>query len=267
MGLSDTFDQSYVCTEGNPGGALANQVPVIVAYAAAFYAKRHHSLCDCNVTSCGANQDLCHYGAQYIQQDLSAILNVYASYAQGYASCYGTTRPIIFEMEPDFYQYTYTSSQTQPMTEAQAGTIMGQFVSTIKKYLPNAVFSMDVSPWVGSNGSDNGKEWYSHFDMTKFTFVSTSGGGTNANTAKIRSSNNMTWAGLNQVTGKPILADTGYGANGVSAGYDANWDVVSNVNARIADGVVSIAQYNPGSNWGSIIAGERSSLNAPRYCP
>ena len=115
-------------------------------------------------------------------------MNVYHSFAQGFAACYGTTRPIIFEMEPDFYQYTYTGStgQTQPWTYAQAGQIMGQFVGAMKPTLPNALFSMDISPWVGtnnntgSNGSDNGANWYSNFDMTQFTFVNTSGGSTNA---------------------------------------------------------------------------------------
>jgi hypothetical protein len=263
MGQKDTFDMGYVCTEGNPGGALANQVPVIVAYVAAFYVKRHFGLQDCNV----GTPSLCQTGAAYIQQNLTAIVDVYKSYAQGFASCYGTTRPIIFEMEPDWYQYTY-SSQSQPMTEALAGTAMSQFVNAMKSSLPNALFSMDVSPWVGpSNGSDNGKEWYSHFDMSLFTFVNTSGGGTNANTAVIRSSNKMTWAGLHQVTGKPILADTGYGANGVSAGLDPNWDVPANINARMVDGVISIAQYNPGSTWGSTISSIRSQLNAPGSCP
>ena len=42
------------------------------------------------------------------------------------------------------------------MTEAQAGTIMGQFVDAIRQVLPNAVFSMDISPWVGSNGATTG---------------------------------------------------------------------------------------------------------------
>jgi hypothetical protein len=264
--LGTSFDQSYVCTEGNPGGALANQVPVVVAYLAAGITKRNHSLCDCNVSGCSGG-DLCAYGSQYIAQEWTTILNAYRSYSQGYASCYGTTRPIIFEMEPDWYQYTYTS-QSQPWTAAQAGQRMAELVAALRTNLPNAIFSMDVSPWVGpSNGSDNGAQWYSSFDMSLFTFVNTAGGGTNANTAKIRSSNNMTWAGLNQVTGKPILADTGYGANGVSAGHDPNWDVVANINARIADGVVSIAQYNPNSSWGSTIASIRSQLSTPPFCP
>ncbi len=77
----------------------------------------------------------------------------------------------------------------------------------------------------------------------------------------------MTWAGVNQVTSKPILADTGYGANGTSAGPDPAWDNPTNINARIADGVVGVSQYNPASNWGATIAANRSQLNMPRYCP
>jgi hypothetical protein len=272
MGQQTTFDMKYVCDEGKAGAALGNQVPVIVAYVAAFYVKRAPlSLYDCNAAPVGSTQDLCHLGAANISANLASIVNVYKAYAQGFAACYGTTRPIIFEMEPDFYQYT-NSTQTQPWTFAQAGQIMSQFVNAMKPYLPNALFSMDISPWVGtnnntgSNGSDNGKNWYSFFDMSLFTFINTSGGGTDASAAKIRG-NAMTWAGVNQVTGKPILADTGYGVNGSSAGPDAAWDTPSNINARIADGVVSISQYNPLPTWGSTISGIRSQLNAPRTCP
>ena len=266
MGQKDTFDMMGVCTETASNGQLVNKVPVIVAYVAAFYAKRHLGRCDCNVTSCGSNNDLCHYGAADIQQNLTAIINVYKSYAQGFASCYGTTKPIIFEMEPDWYQYTI-SQQTQPMTAAQAGTIMGQFVDAMKQYLPNAVFSLDISPWVGSNGMDNGAAWYSNFDMTKFTFINTSGGSTDAASTKIRPDNLMTWAGVSQVTGKPILADTGYGVGGASAGHDSNWDVAANINARIADGVVAVTQYNPNSSWATTIGNVRSQLSMPRFCP
>jgi hypothetical protein len=266
MGYRDTFDQSYVCDDTKSGGLLYGKVPVVVAYVAAFYAKRHYNLCDCNVNSCGTGNDLCRYGSQYIQQNLAAILNVYKSYAQGYANCYGTSKPIVFEMEPDWYQYTY-SSQTDPMTPAEASSIMSQFVSIIKQYLPNARFSMDVSPWVApNNGSDNGQQWYSSFDMGQFMFINTSGGSTEAANTKIRSANAMTWAGVSSVTGKPILADTGYGANGVSAGHDANWDNPTYINARMKDGVIGISQYNPTSSWGSTIQSIRSQLGAPKSC-
>lgn len=271
MGISDTFDQKYVCDEGKEGAALGKLVPVIVAYVSAFYVKRHHgNLCDCNVTTCGQTggkaNDLCHFGSQYIQQDLQQIIDVYKNYAQGYAACYGTTRPIIFEMEPDWYQYT-SKDQGDPMTKAEAGTILGQYVAAIKQHLPNAVFSIDVSPWVDDNGTTNGKDWYSHFDLSQFTFVNTSGGSTLGANTKIRNDNAMTWAGVSGVTGKGVLADTGYGAAGVSAGHDAHWDDANNLNARLADGVVSISQYNPKSDWANTIKGIRSQLKTPKYCP
>jgi hypothetical protein len=267
MGQKDTFDMMNTCTETAANGPLAGKIPVVVAYVAAFYAKRHFGRCDCNVNTCGTNNDLCHNGAADIQQNLTNIINVYKSYAQGFASCYGTTKPIIFEMEPDWYQYTI-SEQSQPMTATQAGTIMGQFVDTVRQYLPNAVFSMDISPWVGANGADNGADWFSHFDMTKFTFINTSGGGTDATSTKIRAANMMTWAGVRQVTGKPILADTGYGVNGSSAGHDANWDNPTYINARIADGVLAITQYNPNSSWPTTISNVRSQLTTtPSICP
>jgi hypothetical protein len=259
------FAGSGVCSESASGGALAGLVPVVVGYIAANYVKSQHGLCDCNVTTCGSSggkvNDLCNYGAQYITQDWAAILSQYTSNSTGYAACLGG-RPIIFEMEPDWYQYTITG-QSQPWTAATAGTNMTALVNALKASLPNARFSMDISPWIATNGS----AWYPNFNMGLFTFINTSGGGTDANNTRIRANNTMTWAGVNTVTGKPILADTGYGAAGASAGEDPNWNVAANINARIADGVVSISQYNPTTGWGGTIANIRSQLNAPRYCP
>jgi hypothetical protein len=269
--MMGSWSQKYVCDEANPGGALAGLVPVDVTYISANYVKNQANpkLCDCNVTTCGSTggktNDLCNYGAQYITQNWSAIVAAYTSNSTGFAGCLGG-RPIIFEMEPDWYQYT-GNGQVQAWSGPEAGTKMTALVQALKTSLPNAVFSMDVSPWVGSNGKDNGQSWYSNFDMSLFTFVNTSGGGTDAANAKIRSSNLMTWAGLHQVTGKPILADTGYGAAGGSKGHDAAWDVPANINARIADGVVSICQYNPNNTWGSTISSIRSQLNTPSDCP
>ena len=258
--MMGTFNQKYVCDESAPGGALAGLVPVDVTYIAANYVKNQNKLCDCNVSGCSGG-NLCNYGAQYITQDWATILSQYQSNSTGFAACLGG-RPIIFEMEPDWYQY-YAGGQTQAWTPAQAGTNMTALVNALKGSLPNAVFSMDISPWIPNNGS----AWYTNFNMSLFTFINTSGGGTAANNTKIRSNNAMTWAGVHGVAGKPILADTGYGANGGSAGPDAAWDVPANINARIADGVVSISQYNPSSSWGSTISSIRSQLNTPSVCP
>ena len=257
------FSHGDICTRSAPGGVLAGKLPVMMAYAAADYVKRNHSLCDCNVSGCSGG-DLCRYGAQYISQDWANILAVYRMYANGFANCMAG-RPIVFAMEPDWYQYTI-SGQTQPWTAAQAGTNMTALVNALKSNTAlKAYFSMDISPWIPNNGSD----WFRNFDMSLFTFISTSGGGTDAGdvNGKIRSRDTMTWRGVNQVTGKPILADTGYGAAGAPTGEDSAWNLPTNINSRIADGVIGICQYSPNSNWGTTISNIRSQLNAPKYCP
>ncbi len=259
MGQSDQFDMQYVCDEAGPGGELDGLVPVLVSYVIAFTARRDENLQDCNVGS----PSLCDYGATYIRAHLEdRILPNYRAYAQGFKQCWGTTRPIVFIMEPDFYQYN-AGGDPNSLSPSEAGQIMGRLVSTLKEQLPNAAFSLDISPWIPNEGRD----WYAAFDMDLFTFVNTSGGGTDAGGQRIRSNNDMTWAGVHGVTGKPILADTGYGAAGVSAGHDPAWDSVANINARIADGVMSISQYNPNHGWGSTIAQIRNSLNQPEGCP
>ena len=258
--MMGTFNQKSVCTNTNPGGSLAGLVPVDVVYIAANYVKGKYQLCDCNVAGC-AGGNLCNYGSQYITQDWADILTQYTSNSTGFAACLGG-RPIIFEMEPDWYQYT-GGGETQPWTAAQAGTNMTALVNALKSSLPNAAFSMDISPWIPNNGAN----WYTNFDMSLFTFINTSGGGTDANNVKIRANNNMTWAGVSKVTGKPILADTGYGASGsASPGEDANWNDPNNINARMLDGVVSISQYSPSATWGDTIASIRSQLNTPPNC-
>jgi hypothetical protein len=251
IGQSDSFDMKYLCDEAaSPFGGV---VPAMVAYVIAFTARRDQGLQDCNVSG---TTNLCKYGATYIRGHKDRILTNYATYAKGFAQACGISRPLIWMMEPDYYQYS-VGGDAQALSAKEAGEFMTQIVATVKQNLPNAVFSLDVSPWMPNNGRD----WYSNFTMGDFTFVNTSGGGTDANNAKIRSVNAMTWAGVRMVTGKPILADTGYGAAGASAGHDALWDAVANINARIADGVVSITQYNPNSNWASTISQIRPQLN------
>jgi hypothetical protein len=253
IGSGESFNLGGICTDTSSGGVLAGKVPALVSYIIAFTARRDENLQDCNVS--GSN-NLCNHGATYIRAHLEdRIIPQYRKYAQGFRNACGS-RPMIWMMEPDYYQY-HQGGDPNSLTPQEAGQIMGRLVATVRQELPNAIFSMDISPWIPNNGS----AWYSNFNLADFTFVSTSGGGTDANNARIRAVNTMTWAGVRQVTGKPILADTGYGAAGQSAGHDAQWDVVSNINARIADGVVSITQYNPTTNWANTISQIRSQLS------
>jgi hypothetical protein len=254
IGSSENFNMGAVCNDTKPGGVLAGKIPALVSYVIAFTARRDQQLQDCNIS--GGN-NLCNHGATYIRAHLEdRIIPQYRKYAQGFASACGS-RPMIWMMEPDYYQYV-TGGDPNSLTPMEAGQIMARLVSTVKQALPNVVFSLDISPWIPNNGS----AWYPNFTMSDFTFISTSGGGTDADNARIRSNNAMTWAGVSKVAGKPILADTGYGAAGQPAGHDAQWDALNNINARIADGVVSITQYNPNDTWASTITKIRSQLAA-----
>jgi hypothetical protein len=237
-----------------PGGKVAGRTPVLYSYIIAFTARRDLSLKDCDV----GTPNLCQQGANYIRQKKDRILSQYAKFASETAKVWGTQNPVIWMMEPDYYQYFSDKSQVGgPLTFAEAGALMEEILATIRKSLPNAVFSMDISPWVSNPAS-----WFGAFKMDAFTYINTSGGRTDADDARIRKENNMTWKSVHDLTKKPIIADDGYGVAGSSTGHDAGWDSPANLNLRIGDGVVAITQANPRTDWNGIITTTRSQLNA-----
>jgi len=257
-GSGENFNLTQLFTDCKAGGIAAGRIPVLYSYIIAFTARRDLGLLDCNI----GTPNLCQQGATYIRAHKDdRILPQYRKYAQGVATAWGTTNPVIWLMEPDYYQYS-TGGDSQSLTAAEAGALMHEIVTAVKAILPNAVFSLDISPWIS-----NPTQWYGAFTMSDFTFMNTSGGATDADNTRIRASNTMTWRSIYQLTGKPILADDGYGAAGTPTFHDATWDSATNLNARIADGVVGIAQMNAPSSWSSTLAGVRPQLSAPLVCP
>ncbi len=238
-----------------PGGKLAGKTPVFYAYIIAFTARRDLGLLDCNVGS----PNLCQKGSNYIRQKKSRILEQYTKYATEAAKVMGSD-PVVWLMEPDYYQYAQPGSQQEggPLSFAEAGAFMDEIVSTIKKAMPSAVFSLDISPWIAEPS-----RWYSSFKMENYTYMNTSGGGTDANSQKIRGANNMTWKSVYDLSKKPIIADDGYGVAGSSTFHDDTWDDANNLKARIADGVVAISQANPKGEWNNTITSLQSQLPKP----
>jgi|GEM_PF-1211230 hypothetical protein len=256
-GQSSTFDLSgyYTFCKNN------NKVPVNQCYAIAFAARRDQGLQDCNVSN---SSNLCTGGANYIRQNQSKILGIYASYGAGVYKIMGSS-PSVWLMEPDFTQYTLTSQAGGGLTNAEAGTLMKAIVSTIKAACPSAVFSMDISPWYDTTWQ---RKWYTALGLDQFTYINTSGGQSRGDQTDISNTETgaPTWYWVYHSLGKPVFADAGYGTGGAGTGYDARWDVLSNATARIKDGVIGIAQENPGSNWASIVSGLRPQLPAPPSC-
>jgi hypothetical protein len=241
-----------------------DKTPVVVAYIIAFAAKRDLKIDDCNVSQ----NNLCKKGAGYIRNNRTKILTIYTNYAKGIASSYGTAKPVIWCMEPDYSQYTESMQEGGGISYADAGKLMDDILATIKKELPKSMFSMDISPWKDTTWQNT---WYTALNVAQnFSFVSTSGGSSKAASTFISddwAANLPKWAWVLKRWQKPVIADAGYGVNGSGTGHDANWDNVTNLKARIADGVIGISQYNPKSDWATTIKSIRSQLPAPPSCP
>lgn len=235
-----------------PGGKLAGKTPVFYSYIIAFTARNDLSLKDCNV----GTPNLCQKGSNFIRQKKDRILAQYAKYASETAKVMGSD-PVVWLMEPDYYQYAQPGSTQEggSLSFSEAAAFMKEMIATVKKNQPAAVFSLDISPWINDVAG-----WYGAFNMADFTYINTSGGGTDANNAKIRAANNMTWKSVHDITHKPIIADDGYGVAGSSTFHDATWDDVNNLKARIADGVVAISQTSPKADWNSTITSLQGQL-------
>jgi hypothetical protein len=241
-----------------------NKTPVIVSYIIAFTARRDWGLQDCNVDP---NNNLCKRGADYIRQQRSRVMGQYSQYARGAAQNFGNTQPMVWCMEPDYSQYADAGQNGGGLTITQCGELMNEILDTIKKHCSKAVFSMDISPWKDTTWQKN---WFRVMNMARFTFVNTSGGQARADQTYISdtwSTALPTWAWVFKTYGTPLIADAGYGAGGGSTGHDNRWDNVSNLTARINDGVLCVAQANPNSNWASTISSIRSQLPRPPKCP
>lgn len=197
-------------------------------------------------------------GGAWLRNNIGKVLSTYEAYAQKIASAYGTTKPVIWLMEPDYSQYCDNDGYNQP-SKSEAAGYMKQMVEAIKKHLPNAYFSMDISPWDNAISS-----YYQNFDMSLFSFISNSGGRTEAGSDRIRydNNNNVTWSGASSAAGgKCIIADDGYGRGGKPTGHASDWDDINNIKNRMRDGVIAITHKDPQSGWANTVKSLKSALS------
>jgi len=233
-----------------------NATPVYYAYFIAFKANIRAGLGDCNTDTDGHN--LCNEGAQWIRNNRSYIMTVYDTYAKLTADVWGTQRQIIWLIEPDFIQYTYTG-QTNPFTRQEVADLASQIIDTVKARLPNAVISLFHATW-----TYNVAEYWSHFNLTKVDMINTTGMVDQAgyfNNGDAYNRTEATYSFLHSTTGKPILADTSFGITN----QNNTWSnaAVSTLNARIADGVFAVVIEPPPSNYEQQIASLKPQLVSP----
>jgi len=246
----------------------AGVTPMLYGYLTAFQAREKGGLKDCDV----GEPSLCTGGSNYIRQHKSEIIALYETYSQNAASIHGKNANIIWLVEPDLYQYSVSGDNQRKTDMGKTGQTGGgipdadiaayfkEIAQAIRKHMPNAKIGVDISPWIKSP-----QAWYNNFDKSIIDYAFTSGGRTEAANTKIRSENNMTWAQAHTYTGKPILADCGYGVGGGKDGHHSEWDSETNIEARMSNGVISINQFDARSDWAtSVLNSLRPKL--PNLC-
>jgi hypothetical protein len=172
-GFNGKYNLSGMMKACNPGGKLAGKTPVIYSYIIAFTLRNQFGLQDCNV----GTPNLCESGASRLRDAAvkNSILAVYEDYAKGTATDWGTQKPVVWLMEPDFYQYAQPGSQSgNPLSFSEASKLMNELIDKVKSHLPNAIFSLDISPWTTDQGQT--QAYYKSFSLERFTYLHTSGG-------------------------------------------------------------------------------------------
>ena len=86
---------------------IYHKTPLFYAYVIAFEARATQGIQDCDVHP---TNNLCHMGAQYIRNNRKQIIDKYHEHALNIAYTYGTTDPVIFVMEPDFWYFAFNYS-------------------------------------------------------------------------------------------------------------------------------------------------------------
>ena len=179
MGDNDYFNNGW---EGAMMVAAheVSATPVFYSYVIAEYGK-DQGLVDCDTRK---TPNHCTNGAQIIRDEWGAIMARYSTYASGmrdFAEMWNiTTNPDTYSpiwlIEPDFYQYSESSSEQDLYYQQMGGGIpdselaqkFSEIVDTIKTYLPSAQIAIDISPWIKDQ-----KAWYAHFNLDRVDYAFT----------------------------------------------------------------------------------------------
>jgi len=181
---------------------------VFYAYVIAFEARNAWGLKDCDM----GEPNLCQRGCNYIRENRNRILERYDHHTSNIARIMGCNAFVVFLMEPDFWQfYGDRRQQGGNLSGQEMRTLFNDMVKMIKKNLPNAKISWDISAWIGEGGHNT---WWGFFkDSKDIDFINTSGGRMHGELAELKPGE-LRWSFLSQSTGKKIIADSGYGIGG-----------------------------------------------------
>jgi hypothetical protein len=211
-----------------------DKIPMMYIYTVAGKARAAQGLQDCNV---GAKVTLCQSGANFLRKNYQSITKEYQNTALAIKNTLGTSKPILLQMEPDFYQYHNQYGQQNPLTNKEAWDMMNTWTDSIKSILPNARLVMDVSPW-----ANDLQTWSSGFKNFSYAGVVGREYAANADSRPVDGLASKTYKQLSQMTGKQLIINTAHGPAGKLLPYQTTWENRNLLQDRVNDGVVAVIQ-------------------------
>ena len=119
----------------------------------AMLARHTKGIKDCDVGS----PSLCVHGADFVRDNEHLILSTYDHYANRTAEWLGHGARVIWLMEPDFHQYTEGTQRGGGLPQSTMVRLFVAMVQRIKRHLPAAEISLDISPWISDVGAWMGR--------------------------------------------------------------------------------------------------------------
>ena len=84
-------------------------------------------------------------------------------------------------------------------------SLYADYIKVIKKSLPNALISWDISPWLTEKQMI---QYWGFFKSLDIDYIHMANGRAQANSSEIKP-NQLKWSFMNNLTGKKMLADSG----------------------------------------------------------
>ncbi len=186
-----------------------NKIPVFYSHMIASEAYLKKNLHECNTD---LKPNLCQHGAQFIRNHREHILNRYIHYSYLISTEISRSAFCVFLIEPDFYQYYGSHEQIDgAMSGQEMRDLFDDIAKTIRDFLPNAAISWDVNELLSESELS---DWWGYFaNSTQIDFVYTSSGMSRADLKEVQMGQ-LKWKFISDLTGKKIIATSGYGDKG-----------------------------------------------------
>ena len=258
LGTSNDLDntQRSMFKSLKKGGILEGRTPMVIDYLIAFTARANADLQDCDVAdSEGRSTSLCTHGTQFIRENKQLLLDKHRRLAKQIANAWGTSEPILWMTEPDYFQYAVDEDSQigGGFSYSEAGQHLRDFLNVVKEELPNVVFALDTAPWLRERAA----RWFKAMPLDMVSYLSLFG----KPTALIQNGSwSNSWQEFHQLTGLPILSE------GWEYNDPDNWHNSDNINRLIGWGVISESFRVPPVEWGDIIANNAPKLVKSPTC-